>query len=123
MDFVIHRRVDHSEEFHPVIDLLDIILRVPRASILRELHLSLTTLFALRFPQYLNGVRLRRLVFSPEGGICLPVCVSHRTLGQPTLQSPEGDTRVRCITLLTPTGAPRPSKLPHLSLIVSPLRA
>jgi hypothetical protein len=25
------------------------------------------------------------LVFSPEGGICLPVCVSHRNLGRPTL--------------------------------------
>ena len=92
MDFVIQRRVDHREEFHPVVDLFDIVLRVPRAAILRELHLSLTTLFALRFTQCLNGVRLRRLVFSPEGGICLPVCVSHRTLGHTTLQSPEGDT-------------------------------
>jgi hypothetical protein len=64
MDFVIQGRVDHGEEFHPVVDLFDIILRVPRASILRELHLSLTTLFALRFAQCLNSVRLRRLVLS-----------------------------------------------------------
>jgi hypothetical protein len=63
------------------------------------------------------------LVFSPEGGICLPVCVSHRTLGHTTLQSPEGDTGVRRTTLLTRIGAPRPSKLPHPALIVSPIRA
>ena len=62
MDLVIHRREDHGEEFHPVIDLGDVILRVPRTSILRELHLTLTALFALRFTQCLNGVRLRCLV-------------------------------------------------------------
>jgi len=64
MDFVIQRRVDHGEEFHPVIDLFDIILCVPRASILRELHLSLTTLFALRFTQGFQGLDARRLILS-----------------------------------------------------------
>ena len=92
MDFVIQRRVDHREVAHPVIDLGDVILRVPRASILGEFHLTLTALFALRFAQGFNSVRSRGLVFSPEGGICLPVCVSHRTLGRTTLQSPEGGT-------------------------------
>ena len=51
VNFVIHRRVDHGEEFHPVIDLRDVVLRVPRASILRELHFTLAALFALRFAQ------------------------------------------------------------------------
>ncbi len=70
MDFVIHRRVDHSEEFPPVIDLGDVILRVPRASILRELHFTLTALFALWFAMCLNGFDACFLVFSPEGGTC-----------------------------------------------------
>ena len=37
--------------------------------------------------------------------------------------SPEGDTRVRCNTLLTRIGTPRPSKLPRPALMVSPIRA
>ncbi len=85
MDLVIHRRADHGEKFHPVIDLRDVILRVPRAPILRELHLALAALFALRFAECFQGLDARFLVFSPEGGICLPVCVSHRNLGRPTL--------------------------------------
>jgi hypothetical protein len=64
VNFVIHRRVDDGEEFHPVIDLCDIILRMPRTSILRELHLALTTLFVLRFTECFQGVRSRRLVLS-----------------------------------------------------------
>jgi hypothetical protein len=36
-----------------MVDLFDVVLRMPRASILRELHFSLTALFALRFTQCL----------------------------------------------------------------------
>ncbi len=68
VNLVIQGCIDDGEEFHPVIDLGDVILRVPRASILRELHLSLTTLFALRFTQCLQGLVAWFLVFSPEGG-------------------------------------------------------
>ncbi|MFN7289115.1 MAG: hypothetical protein ACK5T6_00900, partial [Pirellula sp.] len=42
----------------------DIILRVPRASILGEFHFTLTALFAIRFTQRLNIIRSRRLVLS-----------------------------------------------------------
>jgi hypothetical protein len=43
---------------------IDILLRVPRASILRELHLALTALLALRFTQGLDGFCSRRLILS-----------------------------------------------------------
>ncbi len=60
VDFVIHRRVDHGEKFYPVVDLSDVILRVPRASIFRELHFSLAALFAPWFTQCFQGLATLR---------------------------------------------------------------
>jgi hypothetical protein len=64
----------HHRASHPLLAALDspsreneeidILLRVPRASILGELHLTLTALLALRFTQGLDSFATRRLILS-----------------------------------------------------------